>query len=121
LKEALEGVYPEKRVGSIPPEYRKYFNKQDTDTYVVADKIKRMVLFKRLNFMRESYPFKGKFHIVFCRNVMIYFDQKTKNELVTKFHRYMHNDGYLFIGHSETLGKNLRIYRYLQPTVYQKC
>jgi len=120
LRQAVDGSYPEQRVAGVPASYRKYFSKTGPDRYDVKDKIKRMVLYKRLNLMREQYPFKGKFHVIFCRNVMIYFDPETKNKLVGRFHRYLHENGYLFIGHSETLGKDPGIYRYVQPTVYQK-
>ena len=78
------------------------------------------MLFKRLNLMRESYPFKGKFHVIFCRNVMIYFDPPTRKALIARFHRYLYDDGYLFIGHSETLGRNHELYTYVRPTVYRR-
>ncbi len=120
LRQAVNGSYPEQRVEGVPVNYRKYFKKAGPDRYDVVDRIKRMVLYKRLNLMRAQYPFRGKFHVIFCRNVMIYFDPETKKKLVDRFHRYLHESGYLFIGHSETLGKGPGIYRYVQPTVYQK-
>ena len=120
LKEASQGVYHKNQVGRIPKVFKKYFKKKDPDHYAVDENIKRMVIFKRLNLMRENYPFKGKFHIIFCRNVMIYFDKKTKQDLTAKFYRYMHNGGYLFIGHSETLGREVGGFKYVQPTVYAK-
>jgi chemotaxis protein methyltransferase CheR len=58
--------------------------------------------------------------MIFCRNVMIYFDQQTREELVKKFNQFTVNGGYLFIGHSETLGRNHALYRYVMPAVFQK-
>jgi len=121
LEQAREGIYPEGRVEAVPVRYKQYFKKLSEDRYAVADRIKKIVLFKRLNLMREIYPFKGRFHIIFCRNVMIYFDQETKNNLVAKLRRYMHEDGYLLIGHSESLGRKPGMFRYIKPTVYKTC
>jgi chemotaxis protein methyltransferase CheR len=121
LEQALEGVYGAHRVGGVPARYRKYLKQADTGTHRVVDSLKPMVVFKRLNLMRETYPFKGKFHLIFCRNVMIYFDQETKRSLAAKFQHYLQPNGYLFIGHSETLGREVGSFRYVQPTVYQKC
>jgi chemotaxis protein methyltransferase CheR len=120
LERAVEGIFPEHKLDRLPAELRRYFKKKPDGLYEIDDKVKRMVLFKRLNLMGESYPFKGKFDVIFCRNVMIYFDQKTKLDLVRKFRNYLHDGGYLFIGHSETLGRNSEGYEYIKPTVYRK-
>ncbi len=120
LEQAVAGIYPAHRLTKVPQKYRKYFRKVDEENYRIADSIKQMVLFKRLNFMRDAYPFSRKFHVIFCRNVMIYFDQQTKKSLVAKFYRYTDEGGYLFIGHSESLGQEVDPYRYIQPTVYRK-
>ena len=80
--------------------------------------LKDMILFKRLNFMNQNFPFKNKFDIVFCRNVMIYFDNETKDQLVSKFHRYMLDKSWLFIGHSETLGRSNSNFTYIKPSTY---
>jgi chemotaxis protein methyltransferase CheR len=128
LKQAEEGLYQQEKIKMVPKHFiKKYLNRLKTDhsedlnLYSVNPKIKEMVLFKRLNLMRESYPFKGKFHIIFCRNVMIYFDQETRRELIARLHRYMHEGAYLFIGHSESLGRDNSLYQYIQPAVYRKC
>jgi chemotaxis protein methyltransferase CheR len=121
LQQAKEGIYPSGKLEKVPAQYRKYFEKLDSDSYAVKNIIKRMVLYKRLNLMRNDFPFNGKFHLVFCRNVMIYFDQETRKILVAKLHRHMHEDGYLFIGHSESLGRESEKFGYIQPTVYKRC
>ncbi len=121
LNKAMEGVYTADRVQAVPSYYKKkYFTKLSADTFKVSDSLKRLILFKRLNFMRDDFPFKGKFHVIFCRNVMIYFDTPVKLALISKFHRYMFDDSYLFIGHSESLGRGSDLFRYIQPAVYYK-
>ena len=119
LSQARAGVYPAGRVNSVPAEYRKYLTAAGEDSISVTDDVKRMVTFGRLNLMQESYPFKGRFHVIFCRNVMIYFDRQTRADLVRKFHRYMHSGAYLLIGHSETLGRDSPMLTYVQPTIYR--
>jgi chemotaxis protein methyltransferase CheR len=121
LSEALEGSYSVTRLKSVPRNVqRRYFKQTEIDRYQVTDQIKRMVLFKKLNLMSERYPFKQKFHVIFCRNVMIYFDHITRRSLIKKLHDNMEPGGYLFIGHSETLGRQLDLFRYLMPSVYRK-
>ena len=121
LEQAVEGIYTNDKLELVPERYEKYIKKLQSESCGVVDKIKSMVLFKRLNLMRDDFPFKGKFNTIFCRNVMIYFDQETKRSLTDKFHRYMHDDGYLLIGHSETLGRDTQKFKYIQPTVYRRC
>ena len=121
LANASRGVYPLEKVSLLPPHLsHKYLKKEEPGFVSVHDDLKKMILFRRLNFMNQSFPFKGKFHIVFCRNVMIYFDNETKNALIEKFHRYMHNDSLFFIGHSESLGRNSDLFTFIQPALYRR-
>lgn len=121
LEKAALGVYGIDRLQTLPPQLlRKYFKSNGDDSYTVNDELKNLVLFKRLNFKRSEFPFRGKFHSIFCRNVMIYFDQPTKVDLVRKFGRHIVDGGYLFIGHSETLGRTNENFTYMQPAVYIK-
>ena len=120
LEQAISAVYPEQRVAGVPKKFRKYLMQTKDDQYTVVDYLKKRILFKSLNLMRETYPFKGQFDIVFCRNVMIYFDQPTRKNLLVKFHRHIKPGGYLFIGHSETLGRDTKLFRYVRPTVYRR-
>ena len=121
LGTADKGVYPVERLAGIPENIRKrYFIQESDTTFRVADALRKLVLFKRLNFINERYPFKQRFHLIFCRNVMIYFDAETKNRLIEKFHAHLDDDGYLFIGHSETLNRDLRLFSYVQPAAYRK-
>lgn len=121
LESAKEGIYTLERLKLVPePFFKKYFNKMDEDHFAVKKSIKEMVLYKRLNFMRDSFPFKGKFDVVFCRNVMIYFTKETRDTLVDKIASFIYNNGYLFIGHSETLGRDHTNLKYIKPAVYQR-
>ena len=121
LAVARAGVYPEERIAALPEALRrKYFHRRPDGQWSVADQLKREATFRRFNLMNEQFPFKKPFHIIFCRNVMIYFDQPTRDALVRRFHQFTVAGGYLFIGHSETLGRSQNLYRYLIPAAYQK-
>ncbi len=121
LEKAQAGSYSPESIAHLPRTYvLKYFERESTDSYQVSASLQKLVLFRRLNLMRKDYPFKGKFQVIFCRNVMIYFDQPTRTELVHRFHRYLAPEGYLFIGHSESLGRSDAHFKYIRPAVYQK-
>jgi len=121
LQKAEKGNYTGENVEHLPADYkRKYMSKMPDGTWQVADSLKKMITHRRLNLMRSSFPFKRQFHIIFCRNVMIYFDRPTREGLVERFHRYTVPTGYLFIGHSETLGRSNELYRYIKPAIYRR-
>ncbi len=121
LSEAKGGVYSSNKLKELPPTwFKKYFVPLGDDEYAVCDTIKKAVLFKRLNLMNEAYPFKGLFDVVFCRNVMIYFDTPVRLALVNRFYRYIKDDGYFFIGHSESLPRDKTPFSYVMPATYRK-
>lgn len=121
LTAAIEGVYSEERLGLLPlPLRRKYFKKAGENTWAIDDRIKREVVFRRFNLMTPEFPFKKKFHAIFCRNVMIYFDIPTRKKIVEKMYDVTRPGGYLFIGHSETLGRERNEYKFIMPAVYRK-
>lgn len=121
LDAAKKGEYKNKNMKSLPLSWRiNYFTKIDKEKSVVIDKIKNEVIFRSFNLMNPSFPFKKKFHVIFCRNVMIYFDPKTKKELVSRFYDYIESGGYLFIGHSETLKWEETKFKYIKPAIYRK-
>jgi len=106
---------------NLPPHWRrKYFKKIDSSRSLLVDKIRNEIIYRKLNLIDEVFPFKKKFHIIFCRNVMIYFDHKTKTELVNKFYDLTERGGYLFIGHSESLNRFETKYKYVMPAIYRK-
>jgi len=121
LDSAIKGIYPNEGINSIPVNWRtNYFKKLNEEESIIDERIKSDVIFRRLNLMDPIFPFKKKFHVIFCRNVMIYFDSKTKDELINKFYELTETGGYLFIGHSESLNREGMKYRYIMPAVYRK-
>lgn len=99
----------------------KYFN-QDGDFWRIKDEIRAMVQFRKMNLM-ESFASIGKFDIIFCRNVAIYFTQETRKSLYQKLHGALENDGYLLIGSTESLSNDTTLFKpqkYLNSIYYQK-
>ena len=118
---ARQGTYPDERVRMLPESLRqRYFRRLADGTWAVVDGLRQEATFRRFNLMNETFPFKKPFDVIFCRNVMIYFDEPTRRRLVEKFHRHLAPNGYFFLGHSETLGRAQSLFHYLGPAVYQK-
>lgn len=120
LQKAQKAEYTEDHlVGVSPALQQKYFTKSLSGNYQVRDSVKKMISFARLNLMGE-WQMKGPFDVIFCRNVMIYFDKPTQGNLVNRFYDLIAPGGHLFIGHSESLNGINHNYRYIQPAVYLK-
>jgi chemotaxis protein methyltransferase CheR len=105
LAKASRGEFAADAMDSIPDAYCRYFEPcgEGGSSGIAAHReIRALITFRRLNLM-ESWPFKGPFDAVFCRNVMIYFDGPTKNKLVDRFTQMIRPGGWLYIGHSESL------------------
>ena len=121
LETAVTGIYNSYKIKDVPVMFKhKYFKVNDENNVAVSKGLKKYILFKRLNLMRDSFPFKNQFDIIFCRNVMIYFDNETKNRLVEKFYKLLKPGGYLFIGHSESVRSEDSRFRYVEPALYIK-
>lgn len=121
LEKAKKGQYSNEHLATLPMDWRlNYFRKVDSESSILTDKIRNEIIYRKFNLMEESFPFKKRFHVIFCRNVMIYFDNKTKIELVNKFYELTEPGGYLFIGHSESLNRESTKYKYVLPAVYRK-
>ena len=120
LNQAAEGLYPAEKLKNLPPDLRsRYFTHRGADREVKPP-VKNLVAFRRLNLMREHYPFKGTFDVVFCRNVMIYFDRESRNSLVGKIHSVVPPGGYFFIGHTETLQDAAEQFQFVASAVYRR-
>lgn len=121
LVAAKNAVYEEESLKELSPTWKsKYFRPAGTPgTYTVAPEIKSNVIFRTFNLM-DPIRFRLKFDVIFCRNVMIYFDQPTKEALVQRFFDATNPGGYLLIGHSESLNKATTPYKYLKPATYRK-
>jgi chemotaxis protein methyltransferase CheR len=121
LEKAKKGVYNNQELASIPSSWKlKYFKETENDNSVLIDKIRDEVIYRKFNLMEEIFPFKQKFHVIFCRNVMIYFDNETRRNLVNKFYEALEYGGYLFIGHSESISRDETNFKYISPAVYRK-
>jgi len=121
LNIAASAVYPEEKLKEIPLNMRhKYFKKNRDGNWAVSQNVKDEVTLRRFNLMNERFPFKKPFHVIFCRNVMIYFDTPTRKLLVRRFYDFTENGGHFFIGHSETLGRDESSFDYVMPAVYRK-
>lgn len=124
LNRAKVGLYDVHRVGSVPAEYRnRYLRKvmhNGQPMVEIVPELKQMITFSRFNLMTPSFPFRHGFDVIFCRNVMIYFDRPTQQTLVNKLADQLHPGGYLMIGHSESLSGVEHPLDYVEPTIYRK-
>jgi len=121
LAKAQQGVYHIDSMKNLSPQViKKYFVPLENDCYRVNDELKKRVVFKVFNLM-EPIPYKKHpFDLIFCRNVMIYFDAETKNALVNRFYDVLAPGGYLFIGHAESIPRDATKYEYVKPAIYRK-
>ena len=121
LDKAVHSVYPNDKVETLPEAWRrKYFRKFDDNNFAVVDQIKKNIIYRKFNLMEPKYAFRKKMHVIFCRNVMIYFDNQTRDQVVQKFYDATEKGGYLFIGHSESLTHTKTDYQYVRPAIYRK-
>ena len=121
LEAAVRGRFDSESLKNVPASWKlSYFTKFSEDQWEVSPAIKKEVIFRRFNLIEQRFPFKKKFHVIFCRNVMIYFNEQTKRELVEKFYEATADGGYLFVGQSETLDKTKIQYKSIIPSVYKK-
>lgn len=119
IRKALNGVYKFGPEDNITNYYiNKYFSKVDAG-WSVSDEIRSLVTFRLFNLM-DNFPFKNPFDIIFCRNVMIYFDRIVQEKLINSFYNSMSKKGILFIGHSESLIQIKHQFTYYEPTIYKK-
>lgn len=124
LKAAVNAVYKEEKVQGIPLELKqRYFLKsknRENPTVRVHPDLRRKARFQRLNFMDASYNISETFDVVFCRNVLIYFDRKTQEEVIRKQCTKLKTGGYFFLGHSESIMSMDLPLKSLKPTIFQK-
>jgi chemotaxis protein methyltransferase CheR len=120
LATAQAGIYHKDRVEAISKERKKrWFSQVDSDHVKVDGSLQDILTFKQLNLLHD-WPMKGPFDVVFCRNVIIYFDKDTQSKLFVKVHKLMGADSHLFIAHSESLLGAADKFKPLGRTVYQR-
>ncbi len=123
LAKGKAGVYDFKRIEHLPLALKKMYFYQSNDGnqhYVkVHEKLQNLITFKLLNLL-HSWPMKGPFDVIFCRNVIIYFDKKTQQELFSRFYELLTPGGLLFLGHSESLGHYQQYFECVGRTIFRK-
>lgn len=116
---AKKATYTGEEIKDLPAEWRNKYMTKNGDQYTFIPEIRKNVIFREFNLM-DSIKFKIPFDVIFCRNVMIYFENDTKNAVVNRFYDATNPGGYLLIGQSETLAKDATKYRYVAPAIYRK-
>ena len=121
LNAAVKGVYETSKLSALPPGWlNRYFQKEASGAEMrVTEPVRAMADFGPLNLL-EPVHHLGTFDLIFCRNVMIYFDQSTRDSLIARLTAQLVAGGYLFTGHSETLLRAPDNLEYIQPAVYRK-
>ncbi len=124
LERARSAIYPEERIEPVPDAYRRKYLLRSKDrsknTVRVKAELRNRVRLHRLNLMSDDFGIRNQFEIIFCRNVIIYFDRPNQSKLLHHLYQYLVPGGYLLLGHSETLaGLELPLHS-VAPTVYQK-
>ena len=122
LEKARAALYPIEKSKEIPTEFlRAYMLKgkgEQKELMKVSPDLHRLVRFARVNLHADSYPIIGSFDLIFCRNVLIYFDQRSKEKVIASILEHLSPSGFLVVGHSEHLGSTSRMLRAVAPTVY---
>ncbi|MDQ8180955.1 protein-glutamate O-methyltransferase CheR [Pelagicoccus sp. SDUM812005] len=120
---ASKGIYDRDRLKNVKAEWlKRYFQKgeKQMDGYFrVRPEISKKLAFQRLNLFAPQYPWRQKFQVIFCRNVMIYFDRETQQELVGRLAQHLVPGGFLLIGHAESLAGIRHPYQSIKPAIYQ--
>ncbi|MFH0724825.1 MAG: protein-glutamate O-methyltransferase [Pseudomonadota bacterium] len=124
LEEARAGIYSEEMAAPIPLPLRKKYllrskNPQENAVRINSE-IRSKVRFGRLNFMEDSFGLRQNVDVIFCRNVLIYFDRSTQEQVVNRLCRHLHTGGFLFLGHSETLNGLSVPLTQIYPTIYKR-
>lgn len=121
LEAARRGVYGNDELTALPAAWRqKYFQRHDEQSSAIVDSLKEQVIFRSFNLMNQSFSFRRKFQVIFCRNVMIYFSNEVKTALLNRFYDATEEGGYLFVGHSESFNRDLVKYKFVKPAIYRK-
>lgn len=122
LRQAVTAEYRENQLNRVPPEFRSCFRPagRGDSIHKVRDDVRALVTFRKFNLNAPTFPMKGPFDAIFCRNVMIYFDEPTRKVLVNKFARLLAEDALLFVGMTESVMGYCRELPYREPSVYYK-
>lgn len=124
VRHAAAGIYDHERIESLPDERRcRWFRKGSGEfegKVLVDHQLQDMITFKELNLMHD-WPIRGPLDVIFCRNVIIYFDKATQRVLFKRFARLVADDAYLYLGHSESLFNVTEQFKLLERTIYRRA
>ncbi|MCK5820043.1 MAG: chemotaxis protein CheR [Psychromonas sp.] len=122
LSKARLGIYSEEDVSKLNITQRSSFFIKDKNksNYIIKPEVKALISFKKLNLCDKKWPMTKIFDVIFCRNVLIYFDKKMQNELLVKFSNYMESKGLLFVGHSECFPNMSKYFTLKKQTTYER-
>lgn len=121
LEIAMQAAYSDEQIKNLPARWKmQYFESSDHGGEMLVKSIREGVIFRKFNLMENHFPFRKKFHVIFCRNVMIYFDDETKRQLIDRLYECTAPGGYLIIGHSEIINRKETRYHSVIPAVYRK-
>src|SRR5229473_2305929 len=122
LARASAGIWPAEKISGVPVDYQRRFLLKgfgpDKGKIKAADELRQVVRFRRLNLTRQPYAVNGPFDLIFCRNVLIYFQWETKIKVVDSLGKYLAPNGYLFLGHAESLHSVADRLRTVAPKVF---
>ena len=112
--------YLREQIEPLPENWRRrFFTSLSEMEYQVKPELKNEVIFRQFNLM-HPFPFQRPFHVVFLRNVIIYFDEDTKRQLLRKIYDFLEPEGYLFVGTTESIDRKATKFKYVEPSIYQK-
>jgi chemotaxis protein methyltransferase CheR len=124
LSAGKKGIYEDRRIEDVPKKFKeKYFNKGlglNESKVKVDEELQKIITFKKLNLLHD-WPMKRSFDIIFCRNVIIYFDKETQQELFARYYEMLAPGGLLILGHSENLGKYQVHFESVGRTIFRKA
>jgi chemotaxis protein methyltransferase CheR len=118
------GIYNEDKIKEVPDHFKKkYFDRtkeQENYLFSIKENLKKLIVFKRLNLSEPPFPMKGPMDIIFCRNVMIYFDNITRRKLLNEIFKLLKPGGFLMVGHAESLTGMMLEIKTVKPSIYMK-
>ncbi|HLO58687.1 MAG TPA: protein-glutamate O-methyltransferase CheR [Bacteroidales bacterium] len=124
LEHARVGIYNEEKTGDIPLEFKKKYLLKGKNNFVnkvrIIPQLQNRIQFRKFNLLSSDFSSMGKFDIIFCRNVMIYFDRQVQHQVLKHFADCINNEGLLFLGHSESLAGHELPFISLRPTIFEK-
>lgn len=119
LEKAQRGIYSKESIKKLPLKYHRSFDTIDKDTVSISSDLQKMVHHQRINLI-EPYPFNHQFQIIMCRNVLIYFDKDSRNEVINKLYNVLAPGGLLFVGKAESLSTTQTLFNRVESSIYQK-